>query len=79
MNEAPMINEGFTGNSQDEYDTDVATALGVTTAKEVDGYKATDAESADCEACTWSVSGTDAGDFEISVDRGTHLQGSPRL
>ena len=45
-----MINEGFTGNSQDEYDTDVATALGVTTAKEVDGYKATDAESADCES-----------------------------
>ena len=58
VNEAPMINAGFTRNSQNEGVTVVGT------------YVATDAESPDCSACTWSVSGTDAGDFEISADDG---------
>ena len=74
VNEAPMISEGFTRNSQPEYDDgteagDVATAI--TAAKVVVAYEATDPEitgAGTCvmASCTWSVSGTDAGDFEIS-------------
>ena len=75
VNEAPTINEGVTRKSQDEYDTDDPSGEPVTAAKMVGEYAATDAEAEDtdaeaegnCTACTWSVSGTDAGDFEISA------------
>ena len=66
VNEAPMINEGFTRNSQPEYDTDDTTGgQGVTAAKVVDTYVATDVDQD--TPVSWSVSGTDAGDFEIST------------
>ena len=63
VNEAPMINEGFTRNSQAEHDADIGTE-GIDAAKTVDTYMAEDVDQ-DADV-TWSVSGTDAGDFEIS-------------
>ena len=66
VNEAPMITEGFTRNSQAEYDADDDTGqTGIDAAKTVDTYMATDVDQT--EAVTWSVSGTDSGDFEIST------------
>ena len=73
VNEAPMISAGFTRSSQPEYndgtpENDVNDA--VAAAKVVDTYVATDPEISNgtcvMDSCTWSVSGTDAGDFEIS-------------
>ena len=71
VNEAPMMTEGFTRNSQPEDDTDVV--ADDTEVLTVDTYMATDPESigtdgaaCDMDSCTWSVSGTDAGDFDIS-------------
>ena len=67
VNEAPMITEGFTRNSQAEDDA------GETTddadVKTVDTYVATDVDQD--TAVSWSVSGTDAGDFNISNAAGT--------
>ena len=82
LNEAPMISEGFTRISQSEYDDGTAgeaatITAAVATAKVVDTYMATDPEitvvpiSVTMASCTWSVSGTDAGDFEISNEDGT--------
>ncbi len=66
VNEVPMISEGFTRNSQEEYDADDETGdTGVDTAKTVDTYMADDVDQT--EAVSWSVSGTDAGDFDIST------------
>ena len=71
---------GFTRNSQAEYDDDTA-ADGVATAKVVATYMATDPEIGDpatcvIDSCTWSVSGTDAGDFEISNVDGAETFGA---
>ena len=66
VNEAPMITEGFTRNSQAEYDADDATGqTGIDEAKVVDTYMATDVDQD--TPVTWSVSGTDEGDFDISA------------
>ena len=77
VNEAPMIDEGLTRDSQTEYNTGDTGAQAVTDAKVVGDYGATDAESTDCSACTWSVSGTDAGDFEISDDGALTFKEAP--
>ena len=72
VNEAPTMSVGFTRNPQPEYDADDdAGESGITAAKVVDTYMATDPEisgAGTCvmDSCTWSVSGTDAGDFRIS-------------
>ena len=67
VNEAPMITDGFTRNSREEYDADDDRGqTGIDAAKTVDTYMATDVDQT--EAVSWSVSGTDAGDFEISTD-----------
>ena len=75
VNEAPMISEGFTRNSQPEYDDgtdDDQVAVAITAAKVVETYEATDPEiiagdnACVMASCTWSISGTDAGDFKIS-------------
>ena len=80
VNEAPMMTGGFTRNSQPEYDDgtdEEVAAAAVTAAKMVATYEATDTEiSAGDNACvmascTWSISGTDAGDFKISNEDGT--------
>ena len=67
VNEAPMMTGGATRVSHDE-NIVIATA--------VDSYTATDPEigGGACVAasCTWSVSGTDAGDFNISNETGTY-------
>ena len=65
VNEAPMITSGFTRNSQAEYDTDTTGDAAVNAAKVVDTYVATDVDQD--TPVTWSVSGTDEGDFEISA------------
>ena len=61
VNEAPTMTVGATRVSREEN-------TGITTA--VSAYTATDPESSDgtcvVASCTWSVSGTDAGDFKIS-------------
>ena len=66
LNEAPMMTGGATRVSPDE---NTGIAMPVST------YTATDPESSDgpcvVASCTWSVSGTDAGDFEISNEGGT--------
>ena len=71
VNEAPMISEGFTRNSNKaEYDADDGTGdVGVGTAKMVDTYTATDVDDGDTPS--WSVSGTDAGDFDIGNEDDT--------
>ena len=61
VNEAPVMTQGFTRISQPEYDADDTE---VNAAKVVDTYTATDVDQD--EAVSWSVSGTDAGDFMIS-------------
>ncbi len=67
VNEAPMITDGFTRNSWEEYDADDDRGqTGIDAAKTVDTYMATDVDQT--EAVDWSVSGTDAGDFEISTE-----------
>ena len=66
VNEAPMMSGGFTRNSQPEYDADDdAGEAGITAAKVVDTYMATDVDQT--EAVSWSVIGTDAGDFDIGL------------
>ena len=65
VNEAPMITSGFTRNSQAEYDTDTTGDAAVNAAKVVDTYVATDVDQD--TPVTWSISGTDEGDFEISA------------
>ena len=66
VNETPAMTEGFTRNSQPEYDSDDDTGEpGVAAAKMVDTYMATDVDQA--ETVSWSVSGTDADDFDIST------------
>ena len=66
VNEAPMMSVGFTRNSQPEYNSgDDTGESAITVAKEVDTYEATDVDQA--EAVSWSVSGTDADDFDISI------------
>ena len=67
VNEAPMITDGFTENSQNEHDADTGEA-GIDAAKTVDTYVAEDVDQTD--PLSWSVSGTDAGDFDISSDGG---------
>ena len=65
VNEAPMITEGFTRSSQPEHDADDPTGdSGVATAKTVDTYTATDVDQN--TPVSWSVSGADAGEFNIS-------------
>ena len=78
VNEAPMISEGFTRKSQLEYNSGDTTGdeqARIDTAKVVDTYMATDPEisAGTCAmaSCTWSVSGTDAGDFDISNETAT--------
>ena len=67
VNEAPTMTAGASRVSHNE-DTEIATAVG--------SYTATDPEidGGTCVAasCTWSVSGTDAGDFNISNEAGTY-------
>ena len=66
VNEAPAMTMGFTRNSQPEYDADdEAGESGIAAAKVVDTYMATDVDQT--EAVSWSVSGTDADDFDIST------------
>ena len=60
LNEAPMIEGGATRASVDE-NTAMATAVSTYEAMDVD----------QTTAVTWSVSGTDMGDFEISNQAGT--------
>ena len=56
VNEAPVITVGATRIAEHAENTDITTALSTYTATDVD----------DAAAADWSVSGTDAGDFEIS-------------
>ena len=66
VNEAPVMTEGFTRDSRPEYDADDPNGpQGITTAKVVGTYVATDVDQV--EAVSWSVSGTDADDFDISI------------
>ena len=86
VNEAPMMDGGFTRNSQSEYDSDDATGdTGINAAKVVATYGATDPESAaangacDMDNCTWSVSGADSGDFEISNEGALTFKEAPNF
>ena len=73
VNEAPAMTEGFTRNSQPEYDSD--NDSGITAAKVVDTYMATDVDQS--EAVSWSVSGTDADDFDISTSGELTFKNAP--
>ena len=67
VNEAPMVTAGVTTLKLAEYDADTPTAdedTETTRAKMVSTYTATDVDQD--PAVDWSVSGTDAADFEIS-------------
>ena len=72
VNEAPMVTTGVTTLKLAEYDADTLTAeeeTETTRAKTVSTYTATDVDQTD--AVDWSVSGTDAADFEISNQTAT--------
>ena len=74
VNEAPAITLGATRASVDE-NTAITDAEGV-----ISTYTATDVDQdVSSVPLIWSVSGTDAADFEISAVRGTHLQENPQL
>ena len=74
VNEAPMMAGGATRVIAHDENTAITEG--------VDTYTATDAESSSVDnacvlaSCTWSVSGTDAGDFEISNEDGTGTFGA---
>ena len=75
VNEVPMVTAGVTTLKLAEYDADTPTADAgdeTTRAKTVSTYTGSDVDQ-DLTAVplTWSVSGTDAGDFEISNETAT--------
>ena len=66
VNEAPTVSEGPTKTKQPEnMDSTDATPDVDNDDVIVTTYKATDPESTNCSACTWSVSGPDSGLFNI--------------
>ena len=71
VNEAPKIIGGVTRSEQDENQDGNDDATGIQP-PEISQYVATDLDEND--TATWSVSGPDAGDFNISTAGDSQLQ-----